>query len=201
MVVHIGDANTRAFVGQPLALGIQANTFAVSERLTLAIVPNEAGGWFWTKLIALDTIERFPLVDTVNVPMDTKVGKYTMLVSRIADGRVIEKTMQEFEIRVDSTVPSSSVLDIGINKAGNDLHLASAITTAKGLKYLEVEIQGANVREKFHFEDPGFQGELQYNFHEHLQVEDYPAGLYTVELTVSDLQDRQVKTTASFTKE
>jgi len=144
--------------------------------------------------------ERAAFVESIAIPADAKTGSYTVTLKVIGESGATEEKSANFRLSVDSSVPVAGDLDVGINAAGNDLHLETDITAAKKIKQVRVEIKGEAWTRDFTFDKAQMQEQMSYNFHEHVRVDEAPAGEYEVILTVEDQAGRTAEARGNFRK-
>lgn len=196
------DGNGEAFVGQELPVTAHISVHTPINRADVEIRAISGQGWAfqqqYTEGIAGKTHAQFETV--IAVPDTVETGDY-ILVLRIMDA---EETTSEdtarFRLAVDNTVPVASDLDVGINAAGDDLHLESELTVPLGIAKVLVEIKGDDWEKAFTFSEERLVGQLSYRFHEHVKVGEAPKGSYRVTLTVEDGKGRRSGTEGIFTK-
>jgi len=201
--LEVGEkGSAEAFVGQELPVRAE---IALGEKIAtihLDAKASEAGGWTFHRHYTEGYAgkDRAAFAEKIDIPEDAKVGGYTVTVKAIGESGAAEEKSADFRLSVDSSVPVTGDLDVGINAAGNDLHLETDITAAKKIKQVRVEIKGAAWSRDFTFDKAQMKDQLSYNFHEHVPVDEAPAGEYEVLLTVEDQDGRTAVAHGSFEK-
>lgn len=133
-------------------------------------------------------------------PNGTEAGNYELTLTVTGESGAIVQQKRNFRISVDSTVPVVDELEVGINAAGDDLHLAAHITAAKKIRQVVLSVEGADWSKEFVFEQARVKDQTAVHFHEHAHVDEAPAGVYSVILTVEDHDGRKAAATGTFQK-
>lgn len=196
------EGNGKAFAGLELPVTAHVSVHAPIVHADVEIQPISGEGWTfqqqYTGSIAGKTHAQFETGIAVSDTAET--GDY-ILVLRITDAEeTVSEDTARFRLAIDSTVPTASDLDVGINAAGDDLHLESELTAPLGIAQVVVEIKGDDWEEAFTFSQAQLVGQLSYRFHEHVKVGEAPKGPYAIRLTVEDSKGRRFRTEDVFTK-
>ncbi len=196
------EGNAEGFAGQSLPVSASVRTASPISHVDVAIQPIAGSGWTfserYTERIAGN--REIPFQAGVDVPVDAEPGDYKLTVHvETADGTAFTEST-DLRLAIDSTVPVASDLDVGINAAGNDLHLETELTVPGKIRQVRVEVVGDDWRDEFPFAGSKLVGQLAHHFHEHVQVGEAPAGSYRVILTVEDQRGRKAQAEATFTK-
>lgn len=133
-------------------------------------------------------------------PSATEAGNYELTLTVTGESGAILQQKRSFRISVDSTVPVVDELEVGINARGDDLHLAAHITAVKKIRQVILGLEGEDWSKEFVFEQARIKDQTSIHFHEHAHVDDAPAGIYTVVLTVEDQDGRKASATSTFEK-
>lgn len=201
--IQLGNAgNNEGFVGQELPITARVSAHAAIDYIDIEIQPQAEDGWTFKQRYTEGMAGGKSVIFKagVAVPAVAEAGDYRLVLRATdADGDVIEATAV-FKLSIDSTVPTASDLEVGINKAGNDLHLEAELTAPAGIAKVKVEIKGDAWRDEFTFSGKELAGQLTHHFHEHVHVGEAPGGTYTVIMTVVDRQGREYRTEGTFTK-
>ncbi len=196
------DGNRQAFVGGELPVTAHIAVDAPVDRADVAIRPASGAGWAFAGEYSegLGGKTHAPFEAAVAIPDTVEPGDY-ILVFRITDaeGNVSADSV-DFKLAIDSTVPTASDLDVGINAAGNDLHLESELSAPLAIAKVVVEVKGIAWEETFIFSGTELAGQLSLRFHEHVKVGEAPKGSYHVCLVVEDSKGRTARTEGTFTK-
>lgn len=136
----------------------------------------------------------------IELPTDVEAGEYLVTLT-IKDQQGNEETEESpITLLIDSSFPAIADLDVGLNAAGNDLHLESNVAAANKLDKIIVFIEGESWNKEVEFAKPSIAGKLTLHFHEHVHVDEAPAGDYTITLTIIDQEGNEASTQANFTK-
>jgi len=201
--LEVGEkGSAEAFVGQGLPVRAE---IALGEKIAsvdLRITPSDADGWSFRQQYAGNYAgkDKTSFAESIEIPADAKVGSYAVTVTAMGEKDAVEEATVDLRLSVDSSVPVVGDLDVGINATGNDLHLETDITAAKKIKQVRVEIKGAAWQKDFVFDKAQMKDQLSYNFHEHVHVDEAPAGEYEVLLTVEDQDGRTAVAKNGFRK-
>lgn len=136
----------------------------------------------------------------LSLPADAEAGNYLVSLT-VKDQQGNEQTEESpITLRIDSSFPAIVDLDVGINAAGNDLHLESNLAAANKLAKVIVLIEGESWNKEVEFAKSNVVGKVTLHFHEHVHVDQAPAGDYKVTLTIVDENGNKASTQADFTK-
>ena len=195
------DGENRGYLGQTLPWNFSVGSEDDTERIILNISPLSGEGWSFTKTYEQQSFEGYGIVnDTIRVPDEAKVGSYRFELRLMSGGKTIYSKKTEFTLKVDSSIPHISVLDVGVNTAGSDLHLETDLSVPQGIESVSVEVQGEGVTKSFVFDSSRLKGTITNNFHEHIDVQEMPEGEYKVTLTVRDTKGKQGRAVGNFRK-
>lgn len=196
------DVEGLGYAGQSLPVSATIRSNTPIAHIDMEIQPETGTGWAFTQRYTEGLSGRTSAVfeTAVAVPDTAERGDYR-LVLRLTeeDGSTVAETAA-FSLSIDTTVPIASGLELGVNAAGNDLHLASELTAPAGIAHVVVEITGESWSDRVAFSSDRLAGKLDHHFHEHIHVGEAPKGVYTVVLTVTDARGRQHRTSSNFTK-
>lgn len=199
--LQVGE-KAEAFVGLSLPVSARVSAEAAIVEISIAIRPVSDEGWTFAAQYS-DGIAGKNKADfrtDVAIPATAEPGNYRLTLRLVeADGSVTEASA-DFRLTIDSTVPTASGLDVGINAAGNDLHLETELTAPSGIKSVFVAIEGNAWSKEFKFAGEQLVGQLTHHFHEHVHVSEAPEGDYRVILTVEDQKGRRAQTEGMFAK-
>jgi len=201
--LEVGEkGSAEAFVGQELPVRAE---IALGEKIAsveVRITPSGADGWSFRQQYAGNYAgkDNVSFAETVQVPEGAKVGSYVVGLRAMGEKEAAEEATVDIRLSVDSSVPVVGDLDVGINAAGNDLHLEADITAAKKIKQVSVEVKGAAWSKVFTFDKAPMKDQMSYTFHEHVHVDEAPPGMYEVVLTVGDQAGRNAVAHGNFEK-
>lgn len=200
--LQVGGADATVSVGQSTLIEANINVDQPIDNVQIEWKSANDDGWELLEVYTEDFQGKTNAVffESVSIPTDVIPGKYVLTMKvKQQDGTVVEQSM-ETTFTIDSTVPVASALDVGINAAGNDLHLESELTAVKKIEQVVVKVNGASWSKDFTFDSPKIKDQLSHTFHEHVHVDDAPAGEYQVILTVQDQEGRQASVEGKFVK-
>lgn len=195
-----GDAHV--FVGEDInwtsTVYFKNKIKSVEVKLTSA----HAGRWSFEKIyneeFKGETEYRFN--EVITLPPDLPVGEYEFTIQAIdSNGESDEKTIK-VNVSVDSSRPFASTLDVGINAKKDNLHLESHISAPKKVQHIKVYIKQNALAKEYVFEGKNIAGEIDFTFHEHVDVSDFPPGNYEVILDITDMNGKSAQTKGSFQK-
>lgn len=196
------EGSAEGFVGQLLPVSAGIRTTAPIDHVEVDIRPIDGQGWTFseqfTEGIAGSTGIAFRA--DVDIPIETEPGDYKLTLRVVTDDHTVVTESTDLRVGIDTTVPVASTLDVGINAAGNDLHLETELAVPGKIKEVRVAVEGQDWRDEFSFAGSKLVGQVTYHFHEHVHVDRAPAGTYRVIVTVADQQGREAHTEAAFTK-
>jgi len=201
--VEIGENNSaEAHIGAPVTVSANIALDENIESVVMKIVSTEGESWEFTQnyshLYAGNKTAKFQ--ETIEVPADAEVGNYELILTATSENDVVEETTTPFRVSIDSTVPSITDLEVGLNNAGNDLHLEAHIDAAKKIKQITLTVKGAGWIKDTKFDQDHIKGQTHVHFHEHADVDAAPAGNYQAILLVEDEEGRKAVATTGFVK-
>lgn len=187
------DNNKIAYPGADIH--IEADLFAAATiaKVKLEIHPVANTAWKFEK----DYTEGFAgqknaeFHKHIDIPADAPLGKYHIHLS-VTDlqGQVTE-VESELELKYDPTLPSATGFEVGLNAAGNDLHMEANISAINKIAKIVVEIHGTGYEKEFTYTDAAMVGATTYNFHKHINVAEAPKGHYHVHLKIVDQANKE----------
>jgi hypothetical protein len=188
-LLEVGHENNKtAYAGTDIHIEATINALANIAKVKLQIHPAIDGGWefeqeFTEGFVGLKNADFHQHID---IPADAELGKYHIHLS-VTDqqGRTTE-VESELEIKFDPTLPVATGFEVGLNAAGNDLHLEAVVNAVNKIAKIIVEVHGPAWEKEFEFADAAMVGKTTYNFHKHVNVGEAPAGHYHVHLKIID---------------
>lgn len=203
--LKVGERNSgEATLGLPMQIEADVKLEENIEGIALDIVSLdiESDEWtyqqdFGTKYSGTNTAK---FDEQYMFPNGTLAGDYELTLTVTGESGAIVQQKRDFKILVDSTVPFVDELEVGINAAGDDLHLAAHIAAARKIRQVVLLVEGAEWSKEFVFEQARIKDQTSVHFHEHAHVDEAPAGTYQVTLTVEDQDGRKASATADFNK-
>ena len=125
------------------------------------------------------------------MPADAAIGKYRVVLTLTDQQGQVTKIESDLELKFDPTLPQATGFEVGLNTAGNDLHMEANITAVNKIAKIIVEIHGGNYEKEVIYTDAAMVGANSYNFHKHLNVSDVPKGHYHVHLKIVDQANKE----------
>lgn len=203
MVVGEKDSG-EATIGSPML--VKANIF-LDENISgieLEMISQNSEGEEWT--YSQQFTDKYSGANSARFdeqfmfPNGTEAGNYDLTLTVTGESGAIVQEKRKLRISVDSTVPVVDELEVGINASGDDLHLAAHITAVKKIRQVILSVESEDWSKEFVFEQARIKDQTSIHFHEHAHVDDAPAGIYTVVLTVEDQDGRKASATGTFEK-
>lgn len=195
------EGESQGYLGQTLPWNFSVDSVDHIEQIILNILPVEGEGWTFTKTYERQNFnEDGTIHDAIQIPDEAKVGNYRFELQLLSGGKRIYSKDTELTLKVDSSIPYISALDVGVNSDGSDLHLETDLSAPQGIESVTVDIHGEEVMKSFTFDSPRLKGTITNNFHEHIDVQEMPKGEYKVILTVRDGKGKQADASGSFKK-
>ncbi|HMR20018.1 MAG TPA: DUF4625 domain-containing protein [Sphingobacterium sp.] len=193
--VKIGEKrSSEAYVGQKMPVKAKIKLKENIAAIEVAITSADGGQWSFQRKYTAGYEGQNTATFAENIPIsdNAQVGKYDILFKVIGENGTVEEENSSIQLVVDSTVPVIGPVDAGLNAAGDDLHLEAQIDAAKKIKKVTVIVRGEKWSKDLVFENDKIAGQVSYNFHEHVHMDDAPQGTYDVVLTVQDQEGRVV---------
>lgn len=187
--LEIGTNNNKtAYPGTDIHL--EADLFSASNLagVQLTIKPKSGSGWNFSQNYTdgFVNIKNASFHKHIDVPTTAALGSYLVTIT-VTD--VLGKStvvVSDLEIKYDPTLPNATGFEVGLNTAGNDLHVEASVSAINKIAKIEVEVHGSAWEEDFWFTDVSMVGLTNYNFHKHLDVTAAPKGHYHVHLKIVD---------------
>src|SRR5690606_33634036 len=136
----------------------------------------------------------------IQLPDTLEMGDYLLEVEMADRQNSRGSAKYPVKLRVDVNRPIITDLEVGINDAGDDLHLAAAVMAPNKIAEIRAEIVGEQWSKDFSYKGAQIVDKLETHFHEHAHIHEAPAGTYELTLIVIDKEGRQARSVASFTK-
>ncbi len=187
--LEVGINNSKiAHPGNDLHIEAQITAEGTIKEVVLEIHPEAGAGWKLTQTYTEGFAgqKNAEFHKHVDVPADAVLGDYHGHI-KVTDqaGQVTEA---EFELKItsDPTLPTVDGFEVGLNAAGNDLHVEADITAPNKIAKAVVEVHGNGWEKEVTYTDAGMVGQTAYNLHNHIDVTAAPKGHYHVHLKVVD---------------
>ena len=187
--IEVGLNNSKvAFPGSDLHIEAKLMATANITSVKLEINPVAATGWKFNQEFTdgFAGLKNAEFHEHFDIPADAELGMYRVVLTLTDAQGQSTKIESDLELKFDPTLPQASGLEVGLNTAGNDLHVEATITAVNKIARVVVEIHGGTYEKEFLYTDAAMVGATSYNFHKHINVSEVPKGHYHVHLKVVD---------------
>ncbi|WP_177217111.1 DUF4625 domain-containing protein [Pedobacter insulae] len=187
--MEVGTANSKvAFPGTDLHIEAKLDAKETISSVKLAITPISATGWTLNEEFTAGYIgsKNSEFHEHVDIPTDAELGKYRIVLTLTDQKGQVTTSESELELKYDPTLPQATNFEVGLNTAGNDLHLEANITAVNKIAKIIVEVHGGTYEKEVEYTDAAMVGSTTYNLHKHVNVTDAPKGHYHVHLKIVD---------------
>jgi hypothetical protein len=194
--------NKTAHPGNDLHIEAAIDAPGTIATVVLEIHPETGDGWKvnTTYTENLEGLKNAEFHKHIDVPADAKLGDYHGHL-KVTDkqGKVTEA---EFELSLiaDPTLPAATGFEIGLNAAGNDLHVEANLSATNKIAKAVVEVHGSAWEKETEFTDAAMVGQLTYHLHKHIDVTAAPKGHYHVHLKIVDQAGKESEFEEHFDK-
>ena len=201
--LEVGTSNSKiAHPGNDLHIEAEISAAGTIKDVVLEIHPESGDGWnvSTTYTEGFAGLKNAEFHKHIDVPAEAKVGAYHgHLKVTDQNGQVSE---MEFDLQVtaDPSLATATGFEVGLNAAGNDLHVEAAITAPNKIAKIVLEVHGNGWEQEVTYEDAAVVGKNSYNLHKHLDVTAAPKGHYHVHLKVVDQSGKEVEFEEHFDK-
>jgi hypothetical protein len=192
--VEVGHENNKtAYPGGDFHIEAEILAPGNVSTVQLLITPVSGSGWSFDEVFTdgLAGNKNATFHEHITIPGEAALGQYKLRLVVTDQKGQVANIESDLEIKVDPTLPAATGYEIGLNAAGNDLHLEATINAVNKIAKVIVEVHGAGWEKEFEFTDAAMVGQTTYNFHKHVNVGEAPAGLYHVHLVVVDQAGKQ----------
>ncbi|RZK42480.1 MAG: DUF4625 domain-containing protein [Pedobacter sp.] len=201
--LEVGSNNNKtAYPGSDLHIEAQLLAEGTIADVKVEIHPVAANGWKFE----IDYKSEFAgkknaeLHKHIDVPANAALGKYHIHVIVTDQQGQVTEVESELEIKFDPSLPTATGFEVGLNTAGNDLHLEANLAAVNKIARVVVEIHGGNYEKEVVYTDAAMVGATTYNLHKHINVGDAPKGHYHVHLKVIDQSNKESEFEEHFDK-
>ena len=201
--LEVGTSNSEiAHPGNDLHIEAQISAPANIKDVVLEIHPESGSGWnvnttYTEGFAGLKNAEFHKHID---VPADAKVGAYHGHLKVTDQNGQVSEIEFDLQVTADPTLAKVTGFEVGLNTAGNDLHVEAAVTAPNKIAKLVLEVHGNGWKKEVSYEDEALVGKTSYNLHKHLDVASAPKGHYHVHLNVIDQSGKEVEFEEHFDK-
>lgn len=194
--------NAQGFVGEDLSWKSNVHFESQIKYVQVNFSSSKEGGWSFEKIYndEFKGEKQYDLNDIISLPQDLPVGNYLFTIKAVSRNGETDVKKMKVNISVDSSRPYASKLDVGINAKKDNLHIESHISAPKKVQNIMVSIKWDSLSKEYPFEGKNITDEIDFTFHEHLDVSGFPKGNYEVILNVKDTKGKSAKTTGYFQK-
>jgi len=201
--VEIGHDNSKvAYAGTDFHVEAELFSPVSIDAVKLTIRPKTATGWTFEQEYkdGFAGLKNATFHKHIDVPADAALGSYELrLVVTDQEGRSTS-IVSGLEIKFDPSLPAATGFEVGLNAAGNDLHVEAKISAVNKIAKMIVEIHGAGWEKEVTYTDEAAVGQTAYTLHKHIDVTAAPKGHYHVHLKVIDQQQKESEFEAHFDK-
>jgi len=192
--LEIGISNNK--IGHPGSdLHVEAQIFAAGNiaGVKLSIQPKSGEGWkfdqeFTEGIVGLKNAEIHTHID---IPADAVVGNYQVKITVTDEQGQVTEVNSDLTLSADPTLPTATGFEVGLNAAGNDLHLEAVIGAQNKIAKVVVELHSGAYESEIEYTDAAMVGKTTYNLHKHVNVTAAPAGHYHVHLKIIDQSGKE----------
>ncbi|SDG61142.1 protein of unknown function [Pedobacter terrae] len=201
--LEVGTSNNKiAHPGNDLHIEAQIAAPANIKDVVLEIHPESGSGWnvnttYTEGFVGLKNAEFHKHID---VPADAKVGAYHGHLKVTDQNGQVSEIEFDLQVTADPSLAKVTGFEVGLNAAGNDLHVEAAITAPNKIAKLVLEVHGNGWEKEVSYEDAALVGKTSYTLHKHLEVAAAPKGHYHVHLKVIDQSGKEVEFEEHFDK-
>jgi hypothetical protein len=187
------DNNKTAFPGTDTHIEAELYAEATIAKVKLEINPVAGSGWKFAQEYTdgFAGMKNAEFHKHIDVPADAPLGKYHLRLSLTDLQGQVTVVESELELKYDPTLPSATGFEVGLNAAGNDLHMEAKINAVNKIAKVIVEIHGGTYEKEYEYTDVAMVGAVAYNFHKHINVSDVPKGHYHVHLKIIDQANKE----------
>lgn len=201
--LEVGTGNNKlAHPGNDLHIEAQITAPGTIKEVVLEIHPETGTGWkvtnTYTEGLAGNKNAEFHI--HLDVPTEAVLGDYHGHLKVTDQNGQVTETDFELQIIIDPTLPSVSGFEVGLNDAGNDLHVEAAVTAPNKIAKMILEIHGEGWEKEVIYTDAEMVGQPTFNLHKHVDVTEAPKGHYHVHLMVVDETGKEIEFEEHFEK-
>jgi len=191
-----------AFIGQDLHFKTNIYFPEGIKLLTVTFEPIKKTDWSYVKDYTTDVKQhnQYHLSGVIPIPVYLAVGIYKLCIKAVSEVGETAEEETEINLKVDSSMPFASKIDVGLNAKKDNLHLESEITASKKIKSVKVQLKWGSFSKTYTYNTGAMIGALQHTFHEHLDLKDFKNGKYDVIFIVEDQEGRLFETKGDFIK-
>ncbi|MCD0489163.1 DUF4625 domain-containing protein [Pedobacter sp. MC2016-14] len=192
--LEIGIGNNKlAHPGNDLHIEAMITAAGNIKDVVLEIHPESGTGWevnntYTEGFAGLKNAEFHKHID---VPTDAPVGDYHGHLKVTDESGQITETEFELKVVADPTLPKASNFEIGLNAAGNDLHVEATIDAPNKIAEVVLEVHGTSWEQEVSYKDVAMVGQITYNLHKHVNVAAAPKGHYHLHLKIIDQSGKE----------
>ena len=201
--LEVGTSNSKiAHPGNDLHIEAEISASGIIKDVVLEIHPESGAGWnvnttYTEGFAGLKNAEFHKHID---VPADAKVGSYHGHLKVTDQNGQVSEVEFDLQVTADPSLATATGFEVGLNTAGNDLHVEASITAPNKIAKIVLEVHGNGWEKEVTYEDAAVIGKTNYNLHKHIDVAAAPKGHYHVHLKVVDQSGKEVEFEEHFDK-
>lgn len=201
--LEVGTSNSKVtHPGNDLHIEAQITAPGTIKDVVLEIHPENGSGWEvnTTYTEGFSGLKNAEFHKHIDVPANAPLGKYHGHLKVTDQNGQITETEFELQVIADPTMPSVSNFEVGLNAAGNDLHVEAVITVPNKIAEIVLEVHGSGWEKEVTYTDAAMVGQTTYNLHKHMNIAAAPGGHYHVHIKVVDQSGKENEFEAHFDK-
>ncbi|MCX2477405.1 DUF4625 domain-containing protein [Pedobacter sp. MC2016-05] len=201
--LEVGTGNSKiAHPGNDLHIEAQISAPANIKDVVLEIHPESGNGWnvSTTYTEGFAGLKNAEFHKHIDVPADAKVGAHHGHLKVTDQNGQVSEIEFDLQVTADPNLAKVTGFEVGLNTAGNDLHVEASVTAPNKIAKLVLEVHGNGWEKEVSYEDAAVVGKTSYNLHKHLDVAAAPKGHYHVHLKVIDQSGKEVEFEEHFDK-
>ncbi len=192
--LEVGTSNSKvAHPGNDLHIEAEIIAPGNIKAVVLEIHPESGSGWEvnTTYTEGFSGLKNAQFHKHIDVPADAALGEYHGHLKVTDQTGQVTETEFELQVIADPTMPSVSNFEVGLNAAGNDLHVEAVITVPNKIAEIVLEIHGSGWEKEVSYTDGAMVGQTTYNLHKHMDIAAAPKGHYHVDLRIVDQSGKE----------
>ncbi|KEQ28475.1 DUF4625 domain-containing protein [Pedobacter antarcticus] len=182
------DNNKTAYPGTDIHIEAELIAAGKLASVKVEISPKSGSGWKFNQeyVDGFSGLNNASFHKHIDVPADAAIGQYLVVFAVTDQQGSVTKIENTLEVKFDPFLPAATGFEVGINTAGNDLHMEATLTAVNKIAKVVAEVHGAGWEKEFEFTDAAMVGQTTYKLHKHLDVTAAPKGHYHVHLKIID---------------
>lgn len=192
--LEVGTSNNKvAHPGNDLHIEALIIASGIIKDVVLEIHPENGSGWVvnTTYTEGFSGLKNAEFHKHLDVPANAALGDYHGHLKVTDQSGQVTEIEFELQLTADPALPSVSNFEVGLNAAGNDLHVEAMITVPNKISKIVLEVHGSGWEKEVTYTDAAIVGQTTYNLHKHLDIATAPGGHYHVHLKVVDQSGKE----------